>query len=264
MDPVRNASIRFAALAALFDATTARHLADRGVGPGWHCLEVGGGGGSIATWLGERVGSAGRVTVTDVDTRFLEKVTLQNVEVRRHDITRDALPERAFDLIHTRMVLMHLPARDQVLSRLVPALKPGGWLVCEEFDRMSAPPDPGLASGEIALKTHEAMGRVHQDQDVATQYGRLLFGRLRGLGLIGLGAEARLVMVQPGSWSATLLRASYERRRRAMIDAGYVTDDEFDADLARMDATDFLTPSPLMWSVWGRRPEGTRPGQCDD
>jgi SAM-dependent methyltransferase len=254
MDLVRNASTRFAALAALFDSTTARHLGDRGVAPGWHCLEVGGGGGSIARWLGERVGPAGRVTVTDVDTRFLDQVALENVEVRRHDITRDALPERAFDLIHTRMVLMHLPARDHVLSRLVPALKPGGWLVCEEFDRMSAPPDPGLSSGEVALKTHEAMARVHQDQDVAPQYGRLLFGRLRGLGLIGLGAEARLVMVQPGSWSARLLRASYEQRRRAMIDAGYVTESEFDADLARMDDADFMTPSPLMWSAWGRRP----------
>jgi hypothetical protein len=48
MDLVRNASIRFAALSALFDSSTMRHLADRGVAPGWHCLEVGGGGGSIA------------------------------------------------------------------------------------------------------------------------------------------------------------------------------------------------------------------------
>ena len=173
-----------------------------------------------------------------------------------HDITRDPLPERAFDLIHARMVLMHLPARDRVLSRLLRALKPGGWLVCEEFDRTSVPPDPTMSPGEIALKTHEAMGRLHHDQGVAPHYGRLLPGRLRGLGLIGLGAEARLVMVQSGSWSARLLRASYERRRRAMIDAGYVTEEEFDADLARMEAADFMMPSPLMWSAWGRRPEG--------
>lgn len=254
MDALQNAATRFAALSALFDATTQRHLADRGVAPGWHCLEVGGGGGSIARWLAERVGPGGRVLATDVDTRFLETIELPNVEVRRHDITRDSLADGAFDLIHTRMVLMHLPSRDQVLSRLRSALKPGGWLVCEEFDRVSAPPDPDLSPGDIVLKTHDAMGRVHHDQGVAPQYGRLLFGRLRGMGLIGLGAEARLVMVQSGSWSARLLRASYERRRRAMIDAGYVTEEDFDADLARMDAADFMTPSPLMWSVWGRRP----------
>jgi hypothetical protein len=152
------------------------------------------------------------------------------------------------------MVLMHLPAREQVLSRLLSALKPGGWLVCEEFDRLSAAPDSDVSPGEILLKTHEAMGQVHHDQGVAPRYGRLLFGRLREMGFEALGAEARLVMVQSGSWGASLLRASYERRRRAMIDAGYVTEEEFDADLARMDAADFMTPSPLMWSVWGRRP----------
>ena len=254
MDPSQNAFVRFAALSALFDATTERHLADRGVAPGWHCLEVGAGGGSIARWLGERVGPAGRVVATDLDTHSLEQLELPNVEVRRHDITSDPLPERAFDLIHTRMVLMHLPSRDEVLPCLLSALKPGGWLVCEEFDRLSAAPDPDVSSGEIVLKTHEGMGRMMQDQGVVPHYGRLLFGRFRGMGLKFLGAEARLIMVQSGSWSARLLRASYERRRRAMIDAGYVTEEEFDADLARMDAADFMTPSPLMWSVWGRRP----------
>src|SRR6516164_9561130 len=38
---------RFVALSALFDAGTIRHLEERGVSSGWHCLEVGGGGGSI-------------------------------------------------------------------------------------------------------------------------------------------------------------------------------------------------------------------------
>lgn len=254
MDPVRNASTRFAALSALFDDATRRHLDDRGLAPGWHCLEVGAGAGSVAKWLAGRVGPDGRILATDVDTRFMAAIDLPNLVVHRHDITRDALPERAFDLVHARMVLMHLPSRDEVLARLRAALKPGGWLVCEEFDRCSAPANPDASPGEIVLKTHTAMGRVHQDQGVDPQYGRLLFGRLRAVGLTKLGAEARLVMVQPGSWAATLLRASYERRRGAMIDAGYLSEAEFDADLSRMDAEDFMTPSPLMWSVWGQRP----------
>ena len=254
MDQAQNAAVRFAALSALFDPSSQRHLADRGVAPGWRCLEVGGGGGSIATWLSERVGPAGRVVVTDVETRFLDALERPNLEVRRHDITRDSLPDAAFDLVHARMVLMHLPARDAVLPRLVRALRPGGWLICEEFDRTSLPPDPGVSPGEIVLKTHDAMGRVHHDQGVGPHYGRLLFGRLRRLGLTELGAEARLVMAQSQSWSAKLLRASYELRRHAMVDAGYVTDQEFDADLARIDAPDFMAPSPLMWSAWGRRP----------
>src|SRR5262252_7035337 len=41
---------RFSALARIFDPGTVRHLSAIGVGEGWHCLEVGGGGGSIASW----------------------------------------------------------------------------------------------------------------------------------------------------------------------------------------------------------------------
>jgi SAM-dependent methyltransferase len=254
MDSVSNAAARFAALSAIFDTGTRRHLLDRGLAPGWHCLEVGGGGGSIARWLSERVGDAGRVLVTDIDIRFLEPLSIPRLEVLRHDITRDPLPEGAFDLVHTRMVLIHLPERDDVLRRLVAALKPGGWLVCEEFDGGSSPPDPAVSPGEVVLKTHEAMRRLNDKRGVDGRYGRLLFGRFRALGLAGVGADAHMSMVQPESQIATLLRASYERRRDAMIDGGYITDEEFDRDLARMEADDFMMPSPIMWTAWGRRP----------
>ena len=52
------------ALSALATSSTReriRHLAEIGVGSGWHCWEVGAGGGSIATWLCDRVGGSGRV-----------------------------------------------------------------------------------------------------------------------------------------------------------------------------------------------------------
>jgi len=254
LDSVSNAAARFAALAAIFDAGTRRHLLDRGLAPGWHCLEVGGGGGSIAGWLAKRVGDTGRVLVTDIDIRFLDALNSPRLEVQRHDITRDPLPAGVFDLVHTRMVLIHLPERDEVLQRLVAALKPGGWLVCEEFDGGSSPPDPAVSPGEVVLKTHEAMGRLNDKRGVDGRYGRLLFGRFRALGLAGVGADAQMSMVQPESHLARLLRASYERRRDAMIDGGYLTDEEFDRDLARMQADDFMMPSPIMWTAWGRRP----------
>ena len=172
MDSVSNATARFAALSAIFDAGTRSHLLARGLAPAWHCLEVGGGGGSIARWLNERVGDAGRVVVTDIDIRFLEALNIPRLEVLRHDITRDPLPEGAFDLVHTRMVLIHLPERDAVLQRLVAALKPGGWLVCEEFDSGSSPPDPTVSPGEVVLKTHEAMRRLNDTRGVDRRYGR--------------------------------------------------------------------------------------------
>ena len=250
----REAPTRFAALSAMFDPGTIRHLEERGVTKGWQCLEVGGGGGSIAAWLGERVGPSGRVVATDIDPRFLETLKLPNVEVRRHNIVTDPLPDATFDLVHARLVLVHLVEWEKVLRKLVAALKPGGWLIAEEFDSHSAPPDPMLSPGEILLKTHVAMGRLMAERGFERHYGRLLFGRLRAQGLMSVGAEGRMFMVQCGSPGASLVRANYEQLREAMIDPGYITHQEFENDLARLSDPDFMMPSSIMWSVWGHRP----------
>lgn len=250
----REAPARFAALSTMFDPETIRHLEERGVTKGWQCLEVGGGGGSIAAWLGERVGPTGRVVVTDIDPRFLETLNLPNVEVRRHNIVTDPLPEGTFDLVHARLVLVHLAEWEKVLQRLVAALKPGGWLIDEEFDSHSIPPDPMVSPGEVLLKTHVAMGRLMAERGFERRYGRLLFGRLRAQGLVCVGAEGRMFMVQRGSPGVSLVRANYEQLRGAMIDPGYITNQEFENDLARLDDPDFMMPSSIMWSAWGRRP----------
>jgi len=115
----KEARTRFAALSTIYDRGTVRHLEDLGVGSGWHCLEIGGGSGTIAKWLADRVGSTGHVLVTDLDTRFLEPLEGPNLEVCRHKIGTDPLPEAAFDLIHTRLVLMHVPERDAALAQMI-------------------------------------------------------------------------------------------------------------------------------------------------
>jgi SAM-dependent methyltransferase len=248
------APARFAALSGMFDSGTIRHLEERGVAPGWNCWEVGGGGGSIASWLARRVGATGRVLVTDIDPRFLETLKAPNLAVRRHNIVTDPLPEGTFDLIHARLVLVHIPQWETVLQRLISALKPGGWLLNEEFDSQSAPPDPTVSPGEVLLNTHVAMARLMADRGFDRRYGRLLFARLRTQGLVNVGAEARMFMVQRGSPGALLVGANYEQLRGAMIEAGYITAQEFDKDLARLDDPDFMMPSSILWAAWGRRP----------
>jgi len=44
------------------DPATIEHLRRIGVAPGWRCLELGAGGGSIAAWLARRVGLGGPVS----------------------------------------------------------------------------------------------------------------------------------------------------------------------------------------------------------
>jgi len=194
----KEASSRFPALSTAFDAGTVRHLESLDVSPGWHCLEVGGGGGSIAAWLAARVAPTGKVLVTDIDPRFLESLRLPNTEVRRHDIATDTLPESAFDLVHSRLVLLHVPEREKALARMAAALKPGGWLLAEEFDS-SVFPDPALSCGEVLSKTHIAMTQLIDERGVDRKFGRRLFGRLRALGLVDVVAEGRTFIWPSGS-----------------------------------------------------------------
>jgi 2-polyprenyl-3-methyl-5-hydroxy-6-metoxy-1,4-benzoquinol methylase len=252
-DPSINALIRFEALSQMFDDATKRHLDGCGLHRGWHCLEAGAGGGSIAVWLSKRVGPTGKVIATDIDTRFLQSQAVSNLQVWRHDITCDPLPKDVFDLVHTRMMLIHIPERDEVLKRLAAALKPGGWLVAEEFDGLSLSADPAISPGEVVLKTYQAMQHLNRDRRVDGRYGRLLFGRFRALGLAEVAAEGRIFMIQKGSAAARLLRASFELRRVAMQDAVYLTDGEFDQDMEFMENPQFMMPSPILWTAWGRR-----------
>ena len=245
---------RFNALSSLYDSETIRQLEARGVGEGWTCLEVGGGGGSIAGWLADRVGSTGKVLVTDIDPRFLQGFQAPNIEVHQHDIVTDPLPEGAFDLIHARLVLMHVPEREKALARLVESLKPGGWLVDEEFDSVSVLPDPTAGSGEVLLESRNAVMRFLQDRGVERRWGRMLFGQFRALGLVEVNAEARLSVWHSGSPGAALMRATFEQLREALIGGGYITRQQFSRDIASLDDPAIMAPSPLMWTTWGRRP----------
>ena len=249
----KEASSRFQALANAFDGGTIRHLEDLGVQPGWRCLEVGGGGGSIAAWLAARIAPSGHLLITDIDPRFLELLNLANTEVQRHNIVTDPLPEATFDLVHARLVLTHIPQREATLARMTASLKPGGWLIDEEID-ISMSPDPASFPGEVHSKTFDAMRRVMDDRGVDHRFGRRLFGQLRALGLVNVVAEGRTFAWSAGSPGAALLRSNYEQLRDEMIRNGYVSEQEFESDLAGLDDPDFMMPSPVMWAAWGQRP----------
>src|SRR5260370_37373409 len=55
---------RFNSLETLYDSWTIRHLQTTGIGAGWQCWEVGGGGGASAALPGEGRGPPGAGIVT--------------------------------------------------------------------------------------------------------------------------------------------------------------------------------------------------------
>jgi|SRR5581483_1705751 len=226
---------RLRLLEACHDPATIRRLGDVGVGPGWRCLEVGGGGGSITRWLCSAVGPQGHVTAVDLDTRFLEEIDAGNLDVRRLDVTTDELPEGAFDLVHTRAVLVHLPTREEVLDRLVAALRPGGWIVLEEPDWYAI---DALASG-LYQQTWAALVAEVAGTGLNVVWARALPALLAGRAVVGVAAESEVRLFEGGSSDAEFLRLTVRQLREAGLTAGI-------AD-AQLDAWDALLAEPGQW-----------------
>ena len=246
---------RLALLEAWLDPGTIRHLEALGVDAGWQCWDVGSGGGSIAAWLGARVGTSGHVLATDIDTRFLDALAAPNVEVRQHNIVTEPVPEGAFDLVHARAVLEHLPQREQVLARLVAALKPGGWLLVEDLDFASFVPGAGSdADAALFRKGWAASEQVGAARGSAADYGRRLYGAVAAQGLVDLGAEGRVAVAYGGSPTARVWRLTTEQVREALVGTGVLSEGELERYLALLEDPGFAWLMPTVVAVWGRRP----------
>ncbi|WP_238010546.1 class I SAM-dependent methyltransferase [Dactylosporangium sp. AC04546] len=120
-------------LADILDEHTIKVLASIGTGIGWRCLDIGPGAGTVTRWIAGQVGPTGRVTALDLDPRHIDTAA-GNVTVLQGDVRTVDLPPHGYDLIHARLVLLHLTERALVLDRLAGALKPGGLLVVSDWD----------------------------------------------------------------------------------------------------------------------------------
>ncbi len=248
---------RLAALSAIFDPVTLRHVDVLGIGRGARCWEVGAGAPPLARALAERVGPQGWVLATDLEVSpALAAATGGALEVRRHDVVRDPPPDDLgpFDLVHARLVLVHLPDRARVLAALVAALRPGGWLLLEEADPTLQPlgvidevgPDAALAN-----KLRAAFRVLLTERGVDLAYGRTLPRVLRAAGLDQVAADAYFPIAHPAC--APLEVATVTFLRDQVVAKGLAGSEEIDRHLANVAAGRLDLVQPPLISAWGRR-----------
>ena len=217
------AARRLAALSALFDASTFRHLRALGLGPGRHVWEVGAGGPAVPEALADQVAPDGEVLATDLDPAWLPAPGRRNLRVEASDVGLDPPPVGPFDLVHARLVLVHVPERDRALAAMVSVLRPGGWLVVEEADPGLQPltclEDRGPAE-QLANRLKDGFRRLMADRGVDLAYGRTLPRRLREAGLSEVGADAYFPIAGPACWE--LEEATIEQiRDRLTVQASH-------------------------------------------
>ncbi len=245
-----NEKRRLDALASLYDEGTYERLRRAGIAAGWNCLELGAGSGTVARWMASRVGPTGKVVATDIDTRFLQpSAELPALEVRKHDIVNDPLEERAFDLIHARAVLQHTAHRDSVVAKLVRALKPGGWLMLEDI----VVPQP-ICHPELPLwgKVLAAIGRGLANSGADSSFGIKLPHALASAGLLEIGSDARIPLLQSGKDSIEFVALSLEHAADKLVAAGALTAPEVKEALTAFRTPGRTMTAAIMIAAWGK------------
>lgn len=237
------------------DPITTERLETLGVGPGWRCLEVGGGGGSITRWLSERVGESGHVLATELDTAELHET--HNVSVREHNIVTDELPEDEFDLVHARLVLLHLPERHRALARMVRALRPGGWLLLGEFDNTWMPvlAAPDEAAATAFRKFHSTLCHLLVEAGAHLEWGSHAYQAMRDQGLVELNSRAEAHPWHGGSPGGRWLYTNTLQLQDKMLATNLISQTELEKarELLRADPN-FVVSSYFTISTWGRKP----------
>ncbi len=239
---------RLRLLETMLDPMTLTVLDQIGIGSTWRCLEIGAGAGSIARDLARRA-IGGDVVATDLDVRFLPR-DVPNLTVLQHDITSDELPGEAFDLIHARMVLEHIPARDDVLRRLVTWLAPGGWICVEGIDdstSWSSPYAPVRAAMDGLVATMEA------ELGTDPGYARRATGIMRAAGLQPVHLAATPIVTGDGGTGDAFLGAMIRRLSPVMTATGRATPEDIEAMMRWLAAPDGVDVAALFVSACGRR-----------
>jgi SAM-dependent methyltransferase len=248
--------------AAAIAADAAAMLDRIGVGPGWHCLDLGCGAGGILELLAPRVAPGGRVVGLDADPGMLEAAAtwirahgLRGVELLRADAYHTGLPRGAFDLVHVRFLASTAGAVEDLLREALAMVKPGGVLALQEPDTDTLrcfPPHPAWTRLVTAL----------QDLFVAiggdTRLGQRLYPMLRALGLEGVEYRPFLVGVRSGDPMTDFVPATVESVRTTLLDKGLMDEPALDAAVAACRAhladPDTVFTTYTVVQAWGRRP----------
>ncbi len=247
---------RLSLLERLYDPLSSRRRSL--VVPGWRCLEVGAGRGSMAVWLAEQVGPSGHVVASDIDVGYLRRLDLPNLEVIEHNILEDPLERLgpgSFDLVCSRLMLFHLVGKQETaLRQMVRCLRPGGWLIDEDADwGTAAPVDP---AHPLYAAYHEAWrdGDWWTVRGYDKAFGRRLPALFEHCGLEDVRHEAATEVVRGGSpwarWWAVTLEVIHELGGGGAVDS----------DQRELEVMTKALADPTVWvmreilhACWGRR-----------
>jgi 2-polyprenyl-3-methyl-5-hydroxy-6-metoxy-1,4-benzoquinol methylase len=241
---------RLALMSALLDPVERAHIDRLGVPPGWRCLEVGCGNGSIAQVLAERVAPAGHVVASDIDLSCIVDPQVPCLEIRRIDILQDVIEEGFYDFVVARALLHHLTPARKALERMVSALKPGGVILSVEPDMLPCT----VAEPDSMHRFWEGWLRWSVEAGIDYFVGRKIPAWLDSLGLKNVAGEGHTAQFNGGSDWATYWTETVRELTPSLVKSSYVTEKMLEEFHARYQDPHYWTTIMTFTANWGRKP----------
>jgi SAM-dependent methyltransferase len=241
---------RLALMSLLLDPLERGRFASFGVRPGWRCLELGCGNGSIAQALALAVAPTGHVVASDIDLAFIADLRMPCLEVRRIDILQDVIEEGSYDLVVARALLHHLTPARKALERMIAALKPGGVLLSIEPDML-----PCTVTEPNAMRTFW-QGWLKWSVEAGIDYsiGRKIPAWLDSLGLEEVAGEGHTAHFNGGSNWATYWTATIRELTPTLLKSGHVTRKMLEGFHSNYQDPHYWTSIMTFIENWGRKP----------
>ncbi|MET0236491.1 MAG: methyltransferase domain-containing protein [Kibdelosporangium sp.] len=245
-------AVRLDALARAFDPGTRARLSEI-VRPGMRCVDIGAGLGRMSGWLAEHA-APGEVIALDRDVQLLGNLpkVFPTVRVVAADITDPELELGTFDLVHSRLLLMHLRDRAEIFRRLTGLVRPGGWLVLGESVKgttMTGAPDGPF---QRLMDRHWAAleNSIGSDATWGLRYPDLL----REAGFTDIGVEMYQPSMTPSSPAGQFFQHNFDRLRDRILADGLVDEETFEAAMQAMREPGFAELSMGLVTAWARKP----------
>lgn len=241
---------RLALLSSLLDPMHRSHIEALGIQPGWRCLEVGCGNGSISEWLAGRVSPAGHVTATDLDLRFISDLHEPNLEVRQVNILEDKIEADAYDLVTARAVLHHLHDPALAVERIAVALKPGGVFLSIEPDMLPAT----VAEPESMHTFWQGWLKWSASAGIDYSIGRKMPALLASTGLESIGAQGYAEFFNGGSQWAIFWIDTIQELQQRLVDSGSISRQLLAEFYSKYRDPNYWTTIINFTASWGRKP----------
>ena len=235
-----------------------------GIGGPMRVLDLGTGLGHVAFMVAGMLDPGGSVVGVEQAERPLEVAErrraaagMENVEFVHADV-REFSAAEPFDAIVERLLLFHLPDREEVLRRQLDALRPGGTMVLIEFDcgSIRAEPEASLVES-VRIWIEAAFRSAGADPRIGAQAAQLL----RRAGFADVSTFGVQRYFAPDDPVGPALCAAVTRTLAPQIVAqGIATEEELGLDTLQeriaeeVAARDAVILAPAVAGAWGARP----------